>query len=74
MTFKKIDYIITSPIINHRNKDVNPIIEKAKNSNVKIISDLELDRNFQFKKSENRCNWEQMENQRLLNLSNQVYY
>ena len=28
--FKKIDYVITSPIINHRHKDVSPIIKKAK--------------------------------------------
>ena len=40
--FKKIDYILTSPIINHRHQNVSPIIEKAKNSKVKIISDLEL--------------------------------
>ena len=40
--FSKIDYVITSPIINHRIKDVSPIIQKAKKNNVKIISDLEL--------------------------------
>ena len=42
LDFKKLDYIVTSPIINHRQKDVSPIIEKAKNNKVKIISDLEL--------------------------------
>ena len=40
--FSKIDYVITSPIINHRLKDVSPIIQKAKKNKVKIISDLEL--------------------------------
>ena len=40
--FSKIDYVITSPIINHRIKDVSPIIQKAKKNKVKIISDLEL--------------------------------
>ena len=47
--FKKIDYIVTSPIINHRHKDLSPIIEKAKNSKVKIISDLELIEIFKVK-------------------------
>ena len=47
--FKKIDYVITSPIINHRHKDVNPIIRRAKNNNVKIISDLELIEIFKIK-------------------------
>ncbi len=49
LDFKKIDYIVTSPIINHRLKDVNPIIEKAKNNKVKIISDLELIDIFKIK-------------------------
>ena len=40
--FSKIDYVITSPIINHRLKHVSPIIQKAKKNKVKIISDLEL--------------------------------
>ena len=47
--FKKIDYVITSPIINHRQKDINPIIKKAKNNKVKIISDLELLEIFNLK-------------------------
>ena len=47
--FKKVDYIITSPIINHRNEDISPIIEKAKKSKVKIISDLELIEIFNLK-------------------------
>ena len=40
--FSKIDYVITSPVINHRLKDVSPIIQKAKQNKVRIISDLEL--------------------------------
>ena len=40
--FRKLDYVITSPIINHRHKDVSQIIEKARSNKVKIISDLEL--------------------------------
>ena len=40
--FSKIDYVITSPIINHKLKNVSPIIQKAKKNKVKIISDLEL--------------------------------
>ena len=40
--FSKIDYVITSPIINHRLKSLNPIIQNAKQNKVKIISDLEL--------------------------------
>ena len=47
--FKKVDYIITSPIINHRNYNISPIIEKAKKSRVKIISDLELIEIFNLK-------------------------
>ena len=27
VNFKKVDYIITSPIINHRNNNISPIIE-----------------------------------------------
>ena len=42
LDFSKIDYVITSPIINHRHKDVSPIIQKAKKNKVKLISDLEL--------------------------------
>jgi UDP-N-acetylmuramoylalanine--D-glutamate ligase len=42
LDFSKIDYVITSPIINHRLKDVSPIIQKAKKNKAKIISDLEL--------------------------------
>ena len=49
LDFKKIDYVITSPIINHRHKDVSPIIKKAKNNKVKIISDLELIEIFNIK-------------------------
>ena len=40
--FSKIDYVITSPIINHRLKSLSPIIQNAKQNKVKIISDLEL--------------------------------
>ncbi len=40
--FSKIDFVITSPIINHRLRDVSPIIKKAKKNKVEIISDLEL--------------------------------
>ena len=49
VNFKKVDYIITSPIINHRNNNIIPIIEKAKKSKVKIISDLELIEIFNLK-------------------------
>ena len=33
--FSKIDYVITSPVINHRLKDVSPIIQKAKQKQTK---------------------------------------
>jgi UDP-N-acetylmuramoylalanine--D-glutamate ligase len=42
LDFSKIDYVITSPIINHRLRDVSPIIQKSKKNKVKLISDLEL--------------------------------
>ena len=38
----EIDYLIASPIINHRKKNNHPIIEMARKKKVKIISDLEL--------------------------------
>ena len=37
-----IDYLIASPIINHRKKKNHPIIEIAKKKKIEIISDLEL--------------------------------
>ena len=33
--FSKIDFVITSPIINHRLRDVSPIIKKAKKIKLK---------------------------------------
>ena len=38
----KIDYLIASPIINHRKKKNQPIKQIAKKNKVEIISDLEL--------------------------------
>jgi len=55
--FSKIDYVITSPIINHRLKSLNPIIQNAKQNKVKIISDLELIEIFKKKKFENWSDW-----------------
>ena len=49
LDFKKIDYVVTSPIINHRLKGSSPIITKAKKNKVKIISDLELIEIFNIK-------------------------
>tara|TARA_B100000287_G_scaffold118652_1_gene110585 strand:- start:2703 stop:4097 length:1395 start_codon:yes stop_codon:yes gene_type:complete len=38
----QIDYLVVSPIINHRLPNKHPAVEKAKKMNIKIISDLEI--------------------------------